>query len=287
MKIALTGAGGFIGSVVLGYLNKQGIDDILIFDDLPYANQFKNLIGKNYRMLLGSDDCGVEVDCVIHIGANSSTLDTDWKDYYKRNVLSTREWHNWCQVRKIPFIFTSSAGVYGLGDNKPASQYAFSKYVSEKELDNAVILRLFNVYGPNEYHKGRMASTVYHWYSQLQHDGKLKIFEHSMDYYRDFIYVEDVAKIIWHFVQNYQPGTYDVGTGHSHNFETVASHLLKLVKGKKSYIPVPADLRSQYQTYTEASTTMLTKAGVDTSKLLPLHEGIAKYVDYLKTHRYY
>jgi ADP-L-glycero-D-manno-heptose 6-epimerase len=286
MKIALTGAGGFIGSVVLGYLNKQGIDDILIFDDLPHADQFKNLVNKKFKALFGSSDWGSPVDCVIHIGANSSTLGENWSDYYKSNVLSTREWHNWCKMKNIPFIFISSAGVYGHG-NGPVSRYAFSKAVSEGEIDQGVVLRLFNVYGPNEYHKGRMASTLFHWHNQLQDTGKLKLFNDSVNYYRDFIYVEDVARVIWHFVQNYQPGTYDVGTGDAHNFETVANHMLANLKGKKKYVPMPEDLLKQYQTWTKADTANLTLAGVDISKFRTLKDGVAEYVDYLKTHRYY
>lgn len=286
MRIALTGAGGFIGSVVLGYLNKQGIDDILIFDDLPHPEQYKNLVNKKFKVLYGSDDWGVPVDCVIHIGANSSTLDTNWSDYYKNNVLSTREWHAWCQSKKIPFIFTSSAGVYGQGDG-PVSRYAFSKAISETEIDHGVILRLFNVYGPNEYHKGRMASTPFHWYNQVAETGKLKIFENSVEYYRDFIYVEDVARVIWHFVQNYKPGVYDVGTGTATNFETVASYVLDNIKGKKKYIPMPKDLFKQYQMWTRADTGALTLAGVDVNQFKSVKKGIAEYVDYLKTHRYY
>ena len=286
MKIALTGAGGFIGSVVLGYLNKQGIKDILIFDDLPHPGQFKNLIGKQWSAMYSAADWGVPVDCVIHIGANSSTLDTNWKDYYDRNIASTRDWASWCEMRQIPMIFTSSAGVYGNG-NGPESQYAFSKMVNEQELTNAVVLRLFNVYGPNEYHKGRMASTPYHWYNQLVEDKKLKLFENSLEYYRDFIYVEDVAKVIWHFVNNYKPGTYDVGTGYATNFETVANYMLEHVKGKKKYVPMPEDLRKQYQTWTKADTGALTLAGVNVDSFRTVKQGIEEYTDYLKTRRYY
>ena len=286
MKIALTGAGGFIGSVVLGYLNKQGIKDILIFDDLPHPEQFKNLVGKQWSAMYSAADWGVPVDCVIHIGANSSTLDTNWKDYYNPNIVSTREWSSWCKSQQIPLIFTSSAGVYGNGSG-PESQYAFSKMANEQELNNAVILRLFNVYGPNEYHKGRMASTPYHWYNQLVEDKKLKLFENSVEYYRDFIYVEDVARVIWHFVNNYKPGVYDVGTGSATNFETVANYMLEHVKGKKKYIPMPVDLYKQYQTWTCANTDSLSAEGIDISSFRTVEQGIAEYVDYLKTYRYY
>lgn len=286
MKIALTGAGGFIGSVVLGYLNKQGIKDILIFDDLPHPEQFKNLIGKEYLGLYSSEDWGVPVDCVIHLGANSSTLDRSWKDYYQQNVVSTREWAGWCETQKIPMIFTSSAGVYGNGQG-PESQYAFSKMVNEQQLNNAVVLRLFNVYGPNEYHKGRMASTIFHWYNQLVEDKKLRLFRNSVEYYRDFIYVEDVARVIWHFINNYKPGVYDVGTGSATNFETVANYLLDNVKGKKKYIDMPVDLQKQYQTWTRADTGALTLAGVDVNGFRSIQQGIKEYVEFLKTHSYY
>ena len=286
MKIALTGAAGFIGSVVLGYLNKQGIKDILIFDDLPHPEQFRNLIGKEYSQLYSAEDCGVPVDCVIHIGANSSTLDKSWQDYYQRNVVSTREWAGWCEMRKIPMIFTSSAGVYGNGHG-PESQYAFSKLVSEQHLNNAVVLRLFNVYGPNEYHKGRMASVPFHWYNQLQDDNKLRLFRNSLEYYRDFIYVEDVAKVIWHFINNYRPGIYDVGTGSATNFETVANYILDNVKGKKKYIDMPTDLQKQYQTWTRADTEALTLAGIDVNSFRSVKKGIEEYLEYLKTHSYY
>lgn len=286
MKIALTGAGGFIGSVVLGYLNKQGVKDILIFDDLPHPEQFKNLVGKEYRALYSAEDYGVPVDCIIHIGANSSTLDKSWQDYYKQNVLSTREWAAWAKSQKIPMIFTSSAGVYGNG-NGPESQYAFSKVVGEKEVGKSVILRLFNVYGPNEYHKGRMASVPFHWYNQLQEDNKLRLFRNSLEYYRDFIYVEDVARVIWHFVNNYKPGIYDVGTGSATNFDTVANYILDHVKGKKKYFDMPADLTKQYQTWTRADTGALTLAGVDVNSFRNVQQGIAEYIEYLKTHSYY
>ncbi len=286
MKIALTGAGGFIGSVVLGYLNKQGIKDILIFDDLPHPEQFKNLIGKEYQALYSAEDWGVPVDCVIHLGANSSTLDRSWQNYYKQNIVSTREWSSWCKSQNIPMIFTSSAGVYGNGAG-PESQYAFSKLAGENEIGNAVILRLFNVYGPNEYHKGRMASTVFHWYNQLVENKKLKLFRNSLEYYRDFVYVEDVARVIWHFVNNYKPGVYDVGTGSATNFETVANYLLENVKGKKKYIDMPEDLQNQYQNWTCADTKALTLAGVDVNSFRSVQHGIVEYVEYLKTHSYY
>jgi ADP-L-glycero-D-manno-heptose 6-epimerase len=248
--IALTGAGGFIGSVILKYLNDAGIDDVYIFDDLPAGDQFRNLIGKRYLGLHSTEEMITDIrefDAVIHFGANSSTLERDWNKVYKTNVLSTRMWHDICAEHDKKFIFASSAAVYGNG-NGPLNHYAFSKLVSEKEIGQGVILRLFNVYGPNEAHKGRMASTIFHWYQQLRDTGEIKIFEHSDQYLRDFIYVEDVAKTVLHFLQNYQTGIYDLGTGNAVSFDNVADTLIKEYGGgEKVYIEMPNDLKSQYQ----------------------------------------
>ena len=287
--IALTGAGGFIGSVVLGYLNKQGIEDIVLFDDLPTGSQFKNLIGKKYISLHSTEEFfqdPKELKCVIHIGADSSTLTTDWRSLYKTNVLSTRRWSQLCSDNDIPFIFTSSAAVYGNGAG-PLNHYAFSKLASENEI-NGVVLRLFNVYGPNEYHKGRMASTIYHWYQQLQHSDTIKVFENSSSYRRDFIWVEDVARVIHHFINNYQPGVYDVGTGASVDFDSIANIVVnECGKGSKEYIAMPEDLKAQYQLDTKADILALGLVGVDTDLFLEPWQGIKEYIKYLKTNSFY
>ena len=289
--IALTGAGGFIGSVVLGYLNRQGITDVYLFDDLPESGQFKNLIGKRYLGLHSTKEIVTDIkdfDCVIHIGANSNTLEKDWSSIYDTNVLSTRRWHDLCREHDKKFIFTSSAAVYGNGQG-PLNQYAFSKLASEQEITNGVILRLFNVYGPNEYHKGRMASTVLHWYNQIQQTGQLKIFKDSNQYRRDFIYVEDVASTVFHFVNNYKPGIYDLGTGISVDFDSIANAVIEVSKlpCNKEYIDMPADLKAQYQTDTKAFTDYLVEAGVDVDNFREPWDGIKQYVDYLKVNGFY
>jgi ADP-L-glycero-D-manno-heptose 6-epimerase len=287
--IVLTGAGGFVGSVVLGYLNKQGIDDIVIFDDLPINDQYKNLINKRFISLHSTDEMFEsleDVKCVIHIGANSSTLEKDWSSIYKTNILSTRAWNRFCTENQIPFIFTSSAAIYGNGEG-PLNHYAFSKHLSENEI-NGVVLRLFNVYGPNEYHKGRMASTIYHWYKQLQSDTNLRIFEKSRNYRRDFIWVEDIAKTVYYFINNYRPGVYELGTGVSYDFETIADILLKTHgRGGKTEIIMPDDLRSQYQTDTRANVSTLVQAGAPVHEFLNPYQGIPEYHRYLINDRYY
>lgn len=286
--IILTGAGGFIGSVVLGYLNKCGRDDIVIFDDLPTGDQFLNLTNKQYISLHSTDEMPSDpsgIEAVIHIGADSSTLQRDWKSLYETNVLSTRRWNQFCTENEIPFIFTSSAAVYGNG-NGPMNHYAFSKLTSENEI-NGVVLRLFNVYGPNESHKGRMASTIYHWYNQLDVSNEIKIFENSTIYLRDFIYVEDVARTIHHFLNNYQEGIYDLGTGVAVSFEHVADQCIANKPGNKVYIPMPDDLKAQYQKYTCASTDYLENAGIDVKGFVNVEDGIKEYFKYLNSNQTY
>lgn len=287
--IVLTGAGGFIGSVVLGYLNKQGITDIAIFDDLPLETQYKNLVGKKFTAIHSASEMiyhDKDIECVIHLGANSNTLEKDWTSIYKTNVYSTRMWNDYCVKNNIPFIFASSAAVYGNG-NGPMNQYAFSKYVSEQDI-SGVVLRLFNVYGPNEYHKGRMASTIFHWYNQIQETGQFKLFEGSRLLRRDLIYVEDVARVIYYFVKNYKPGVYDLGTGISVDFESVADAVSSTIrKGSKNFIMMPDDLKAQYQKDTRADTTALKEAGVDVNSFLSINTGIYEYVQYLDVKGYY
>lgn len=287
--IALTGAGGFIGSVILGYLNKQGITDVFIFDDLPTGDQFKNLIGKKHRGIYSTNDYVLDLkdfDAVIHFGANSSTLERDWTNIYKTNVASTRQWHDLCLENNTKFIFASSAAVYGNGAG-PLNHYAFSKLASEQEITNGVVLRLFNVYGPNEYHKGRMASTPYHWYKQLVEGNQIKLFEGSDQYYRDFIYVEDVARTVYHFLNNYKEGIYDLGTGVSCSFENLADKCLLNMPGKKFYVPMPEDLKNQYQKNTCAQVKELEDAGVNVKNFLDINEGIKEYFNYLNLNQIY
>lgn len=288
--IIVTGAGGFIGSVMIGYLNSIGITDIVAVDDMPHPDQYKNLIGKQFR-LISTDEMESmlsyqpgQIQGIIHLGANSNTLANDWASVYKTNVLSTRQWANLARRDHIPFVFASSAAVYGNG-NGPLNQYAFSKQVSESELDWGVVnLRFFNVYGPNEYHKGRMASTILHWYNQVQETGSIKIFKDSDQYYRDFIYVEDVCRACWHFIENFKPGTYDLGTGRSESFERVARELEKHIDQDIyfNYIPMPDDLAKQYQKDTRADVKALTDEGFDVTICRTVSEGIEDYVQYLK-----
>ncbi len=287
--IVLTGAAGFIGSVMLGYLNKMGRDDVVLFDDMPHPEQFLNIGNKKYISIHSADEIISDpegIDCVIHLGANSNTLEKNWRSIYETNVYSTRLWNQFCNENDIPFIFASSAAVYG-NSNGPLNQYAFSKQTSEREI-TGVALRLFNVYGPNEYHKGRMASTIFHWHNQIKDTNQLNIFKDSRLYRRDFIWVEDVCKTIYYFMENYQPGVYDLGTGQNKDFETVANIVCSTMKkGNKNFIEMPPELKEQYQTDTTANVTELKTAGVDVASFLSIEQGIPQYLEYLKSNQRY
>ena len=285
--IVLTGGAGFIGSVVLGYLNRQGIDDIIVCDYLKNELQYKNIANKQYcKLIMPFEEITDKIDFIIHLGANSNTLEKDWNSIYGDNILSTRRWYERALADNIPMIFSSSAAVMGNGQG-PENLYSFTKQSSEFELRNAAVMQLFNVYGPNEYHKGRMASTIFHWYNQLTETGILKIFHNSKNYSRDFIWVEDVAESIFKCYENYRPGVYQLGTGRSANFETVADILLSSVNGEKEYIPMPSDLSKQYQTSTKAKPAKLRRIGVDVNTFKTIEQGINLYLEYLVSNKIY
>ena len=292
--IVITGGGGFIGSAMVGYLNSLGREDIIVVDDLPEATQFSNLIGKKFSLSspdevqnLFNTNPGY-IEAVIHMGAISNTLAKDWSELYKRNVLATREWAWFCREMRIPFVFASTAAITGNG-NGPLNQYAFSKSVSEREVEGvAACMRFFNVYGPNEYHKGRMASTIMHWFNQSK-DGVIRVFEGSENYRRDFIHVLDVCKTCWWMAQpeNFRTGVYDLGTGVSRSFEDLARLVVGSTGAGIEYIPMPDDLSKQYQKDTKADVKALTDIGYDCTIMLSLEKGVSDYLGYLKDHLYY
>lgn len=288
--IIITGATGFIGSVTVGFFNKNGIKDIALYDLVSGGEQIHNLSGKQYTYF--NEVVPEKCSMVIHIGANSNTLETDKDSIHQTNVTSTEMWAEFCLEQNIPLVFTSTAAIFGNG-NGPLNLYAESKITAERLLLDKMerglqcaILRLFNVYGPNEYHKGRMASTVFHWYNQLKTKNTLSIFDGSDKYSRDFIYVEDVAKIIFELYKQFRSGIYEVGTGKNVSFEIVADVLLSHINGKKNYISMPDDLKQQYQTFTKADVTELNLI-VDVSTIKNIHEGISEYLNYLNNKTYF
>ena len=293
--IVLTGAGGFIGSYVLGYLNRQGRDDIIIYDDLRSEAQQRNVQGKRFFELRGSKDSLPDsAEAVIHLGANSNTLATDWASITNTNVDSTRRWYHWSQQQDIPMIYASSAAILGNGEG-PLNQYAFSKQINEQECRFAAGLRLYNVYGPNEYHKGRMASVVFHAFNQITATGGMKLFRsHRPDYkdgeqLRDFVYVKDVCNVCLFLMEHRtHSGLYNLGSGKARTFLDLVRATFSAM-GKEehvSFVDTPADIRDKYQYFTEADMRKLQGIGY-TTPFTTLEDGVRDYVgNYLSGKRY-
>ena len=283
----ITGAYGFIGSNMVAYLNSLGIDDIIIIDDYVDLksksnlndNQFKNKhnISLDKKTILPD----TEIDAVFHFGAITDTLEKDNFKFKYYNIDYTNILNSVCKERSIPLIFSSSAAVYGNGEG-PLNLYAESKLISENNIKNdAVCLRFFNVYGPNEQHKDRMSSVIFKWFYELKENNIIQIFENSENYKRDFVYVLDVCKNAFSMVSNYRPDIYDIGSGESTSFEHVANLLIKLNKtGKKQYIRMPEDLNYQYQKNTKADLSKLHLLE-NISSPTTIDDGIKLYFNYL------
>lgn len=312
--IIVTGGCGFIGTHIILELNRLGFDrNIIIVDDFKESTKWKNLRGLRYGDFLSRyeffdwlEDRPDEVKAIIHMGANSSTTGTDGDEYYEMNYRYTIELAKYALEHGIRFIYASSAATYGDGsegfrDNhetidllKPLNLYGQSKQMVDQwmirndAIEDVVGLKFFNVYGPYEAHKGRMASMVYHMYNQIQKEGKVKLFASNCPKFgdgeqkRDFIFVKDVAKITCEFLFNDMGGIYNVGTGQPRSFNDMAKAIFRSLKLKPSieYIPMPLDLSKSYQNYTCADISKLNSAMKlpDTS----LEDGVRDYVeDYL------
>jgi ADP-L-glycero-D-manno-heptose 6-epimerase len=288
----ITGACGFIGSNMISYLNKIGINNIIAIDDFGQilsanvnTSNLQNLkLNKVYPISVREID--VLPDCeimgVFHFGAISNTLEKNQQkiDYF--NVKYTEILGDVCKKRNIPLIFSSTAAIYGNG-NGPLNPYAESKLAGEKSLsEHSVCLRLFNVYGKNESHKGRMSSVIFKWFHELKTNKQINLFENSDKYKRDFVFVDDVCDVFYKFLNNYKPGVYDFGSGEARTFENIADIVIKQYGfGNKNYIPMPEDLINQYQKNTIADLSLINKIGIEINPTIP-EIGISKYINYLK-----
>lgn len=279
--IIITGANGFIGQNLLTYFNNKNINNCIAID----TNNTRIKYYKYYQFKSITDNIIIDgdIECIIHLGAISNTLEKNYNKIKFYNIDYTKKIYDKSQKYNIPFIFASTAAIYGNG-SEPLNLYAKSKLECENYIkNNSIILRLFNVYGNYEDHKGRMASTIYHWYNQLKNENHIKIFKNSQYYYRDFIYVEDICKIIDFFIANNKPSIYDIGTGLANSFEYVADTMINIMgHGFKTYIDMPEDLKKQYQTNTCADTRNLINAGY-TNVFTSLMYGIQKYIKILNT----
>jgi len=255
------------------------------------------------------------IDFVFHLGARTDTAEFDYSIHERLNLAYSKEIWNYCTAKNIPLVYASSAATYGSGELgykddhdiveklQPLNPYGISKNEFDKwalkqkvQLPFWAGLKFFNVYGPNEYHKGRMASVIFHSFNQIKSTGKVKLFKsHRPDckdgeQLRDFIYVEDVAKVCYWLMENKIPsGLYNLGTGKARSFNDLANATFNAM-GKEpviEYIDMPEDIRNKYQYFTEANMTKLTSAGYNRS-FYTLEEGVTDYVkNYLLKIRYY
>lgn len=310
--LIITGGAGFIGSRLVKYFNEQGKTDIIVVDHLKNGKKMHNLSGLDIfdyadrQHFIENLDNYNNVEGIYHLGACSVT--TEWDGVYMmdNNYNYSKTLLHYCTKQDIPFYYASSAAVYGNSMNftekreneKPVNVYGYSKFLFDEwvrreicRAKNLIVgFRFFNVYGPNEGHKGAMASVPYHWRLQLKANNSIKLFDGYDGYEagcqrRDFVYVDDIVKVMyWFFNQDRQKsGIYNLGTGKSQTFNEMADAVLQFYqKGTKTYIPFPEHLKGAYQSFTEANIISLRKAGY-TDSFKSVTEGVNAYFDELET----
>ena len=309
--IIVTGGAGFIGANLVEALNRRGRTDILVVDNLENGVKCLNLADLEIADYLDKRDFLERVragdlpapEVVFHQGACSAT--TEWNGRYvmDNNFEYSKVLLHWCQAHGAPFIYASSASVYGAGPNftegreneHPLNAYAYSKFLFDqyvrRRLPEAraqiVGLRYFNVYGPREGHKGSMASVAYHFNQQLKEGDEVRLFEGSDGYgpgeqRRDFVYVGDVVDInLWFWDHPEVSGIFNAGTGRAQTFNDVARAVIAWHgRGRIRYIPFPEHLKGRYQSYTQADLTALRAAGYD-RPFKTVEEGVRTYLDWL------
>jgi len=333
MYTIVTGAAGFIGSNLVKALNNRGVKKIIAVDNLTRADKFKNLVDceivdyldkEEFIARLSSGQFDGKVDAIFHEGACSDTMETDGRYMMENNFRYSLQLLDWCIAQKVQFLYASSAATYGGSSvfreerefEAPLNVYGYSKFLFDQIVrqrlleakgNNSQIVgfRYFNVYGPRESHKGRMASVAFHHYNQFRADGKVKLFEGCDGYAhgeqkRDFVYVGDVAKVNLFFLDHPESsGIFNLGTGRAQSFNELAAanvnscraltgepkqSLDQLLKqGLIEYVPFPDALRGKYQSFTQADLTKLRQAGYD-AQFATVEEGVSEYVQWLKDH---
>jgi ADP-L-glycero-D-manno-heptose 6-epimerase len=328
--IIVTGAAGFIGSNIVRGLNRRGIDDVIAVDDLTDGDKFRNLVDCRIADYLDKDDFRArlregrlpEVRAILHQGACSDTTERNGRFMLDNNYRVTLELFEYCQSRFIPFIYASSAAVYGgsttyvedPANEAPLNVYGYSKLLFDQVLrqrmaertSQVVGLRYFNVYGPHEQHKGRMASVAFHNMNQFLAEGHVCLFG-GWDGYadggqsRDFISVEDVVAVNLYFLDHpEQSGIFNCGTGRAQPFNDVAAAVVNTLRAERGeaalpladlvaaglirYIPFPDDLKGRYQSYTQADVGRLRAAGFD-APMRDVQTGVAEYVRYWRARK--
>ncbi|MGB9851630.1 MAG: ADP-glyceromanno-heptose 6-epimerase [Candidatus Kapaibacteriota bacterium] len=310
--ILLTGGAGFIGSCFLKFLNDKGIVDIVVVDHLTNNEKWKNLVGKKFLDYFSKDEflrlfetkkfTNFRFDAIFHFGACTNTLETDVDFLVENNFRYSIKLAQLAADKGIKFIYASSAATYGAGDKgyddtlvfelKPLNPYGFSKYlfdcwVVSNGLENQFAgLKFFNVYGPNEYHKGEMSSLVYKSFLQVKQSGKIKLFKSTHPDYRDgeqkrdFIYVKDVVSLVWKIFENGLSGIFNIGTGTARSWNSLANAVFTALnmEPKIEYIDMPRELKNQYQNFTQAKMEKLLSR-IGKFEFTSLEDGVSDYIN--------
>ncbi len=314
----VTGGCGFIGSAIVWKLNQEGIDDIVVVDRLGSAAKWRNLNKLKIRRIvlkdqffdwLGGDGSRAMIDAVFHMGASSSTTEMDADYLVGNNINFSLKLFEHCAAYDVPLVYASSASTYGDGaqgfDDDPARvdtlqpmhPYGFSKQKFDQWVLNQTHLppawaglKFFNVYGPQEYHKGAQTSVVYQFLPQITATGGLKLFKSNRPDFahgeqkRDFVYVKDCARVAWHFYAErgrYKSGIYNVGTGKARTFADLGRAVFRAAKvspERLEFVDMPEVLKSQYQYFTEASLTNLREHGLYRGEFTGVEDGVTEYV---------
>jgi ADP-L-glycero-D-manno-heptose 6-epimerase len=315
--IIITGGAGMIGSIIAWHLNtKLNRDDLVIVDRITHEDQWQNLVKRQYAQYLDKDQLldwlqhHDGVTAIIHMGAISATTERDFNKLVSDNIHYSQALWNWCANHDVPFFYASSAATYGGGENgyddasianlRPLNGYGYSKHFFDqwalRQTHTPLAwagFKFFNVYGPNEYHKERMASVAFHSFNQFNDTGTVKLFKsHKAGFedgmqLRDFVYVKDAASVVAHFLSQAIAGKpiknsiYNIGTGQARAFKDLATAVMKSL-GKSpniTYIDMPEDLQGRYQYFTEASMQKLRAAGY-TAPFYSLEGGVKDYVQH-------
>lgn len=327
--IIITGAAGFIGSCMVQYLNTQGYENLILVDDFSFDEKRRNWESKKHKQIIERDnlftwlnETKVKIDAIIHLGARTDTTEFDYAVHEKLNVQYSKDIWNYCAGQNIPLIYASSAATYGAGELgynddhavveslKPLNPYGISKNEFDKWALRQTTqppfwtgLKFFNIYGPNEYHKGRMASVIWHSFNQIKQNGIVKLFKSHKEGFkdgeqlRDFVYVVDLLKVMYWMMQSMlnddwtpqKNGIYNLGTGHARSFYDLAASTFRGLDMEPNivFIDMPEDIRDKYQYFTEANMNKLYSAGYN-QQFYSLEEGIGEYVrNYLKKNIYY
>jgi len=310
--IVVTGAAGFIGSYLVGKLNKAGYNDLILVDKIDNPLKELNLVHKKYRNFIDRDNFfkwlinhSSDVEFIFHLGARTDTVGQEPELYQQLNLIYSQRLWNICSEIQVPLLYASSAATYGNGEEgfsdshqnisnlRPLNLYGWSKHDFDvwalKQFRTPPFwagMKFFNVYGPNEYHKGRMASVVLHAFETIRETGKMKLFRsHHSDYKdgeqsRDFIFVDDIADVMMFFMENQKnKGIFNVGTGKARSFMDLTTSVFNSMNLTPdiSFIDCPIDLRGRYQYFTEADIQKLRDIGY-TKPFTELESGVEQYV---------